>query len=64
LPIGKDEILKTFKPERSKIFIPTGIAPTDGVIVVGDIDPAFAEKKVIAISESLRILLTARNVLQ
>ena len=25
LPIGKDEILKTFKPETLKIFIKTGI---------------------------------------
>jgi zinc protease len=47
LPIGKDEILKTFKPETLKNFYKTWYRPNlVAVIVVGDIDPAEAEKKI------------------
>jgi len=47
LPIGKDEILKTFKPESLKNFYKTWYRPNlIAVIVVGDIDPAVAEKKI------------------
>jgi zinc protease len=46
IPIGKDEILKTFKPETLKSFYTSWYRPNlMAVIVVGDIDPAFAEKK-------------------
>ena len=49
LPIGKDEILKTFKPETLQSFYKTWYRPNlMAVIVVGDIDPAEAEKKIIA----------------
>ena len=49
LPIGKDDILKTFKPETLKIFTGSWYRPNlMAVIVVGDIDPAEAEKKIIA----------------
>ncbi len=44
LPIGKDEILKTFKPEVLKRFYKEWYRPDlMAVIVVGDIDPAEAE---------------------
>ena len=47
LPIGKDEILKTFKPETLKSFYKNWYRPNlIAVIVVGDIDPAEAEKKI------------------
>lgn len=47
LPIGKDDILKTFKPETLKSFYKTWYRPNlMAVIVVGDIDPAEAEKKI------------------
>jgi zinc protease len=47
LPIGKDEILKTFKPETLRSFYRTWYRPNLlAVIVVGDIDPADAEKKI------------------
>jgi zinc protease len=47
LPIGKDEILKTFKPELLQNFYKTWYRPNlVAVIVVGDIDPAEAEKKI------------------
>jgi zinc protease len=47
LPIGKDEILKTFKPETLKNFYKTWYRPNlVAVIVVGDIEPAEAEKKI------------------
>lgn len=49
LPIGKEDILKTFKPETLKNFYKTWYRPNlMAVIVVGDIDPAEAEKKIIA----------------
>ncbi|MEI9809329.1 MAG: insulinase family protein [Bacteroidota bacterium] len=49
LPIGKDDILKTFKPETLKSFYKTWYRPNQmAVMVVGDIDPAEAEKLVIA----------------
>lgn len=49
LPIGKDVILKTFKPETLKSFYKTWYRPNQmAVIVVGDIDPAEAEKLVTA----------------
>jgi zinc protease len=47
LPIGKEDILKTFKPETLKNFYKTWYRPNlMAVIVVGDIDPAEAEKKI------------------
>ena len=49
LPIGKDEILKNFKYETLKNFYTSWYRPNlMAVIVVGDIDPADAEKKIIA----------------
>ncbi len=49
LPIGKDNVLKTFKPETLKSFYKNWYRPNlMAVIVVGDIDPADAEKKIIA----------------
>src|SRR6187200_493630 len=49
LPIGKDEVLKTFKHETLKNFYRTWYRPNlIAVIVVGDIDPADAEKKIVA----------------
>mgnify|MGYP001563381630 CR=1 FL=1 len=49
LPIGKDEILKTFSPETLKSFYKNWYRPNlMAVIVVGDIDPVEAEKKIIA----------------
>jgi zinc protease len=49
LPIGKDEILKTFKPETLIGFYKNWYRPNNiAVAVVGDIDPAEAEKKIIA----------------
>src|SRR5687768_1440201 len=49
LPIGKDEILKNFKYETLKSFYTNWYRPNlMAVIVVGDIDPADAEKKIIA----------------
>src|SRR6476659_1848315 len=47
LPIGKDSILKTFKPATLESFYRQWYRPDlMAVIVVGDIDPAEAEKKV------------------
>ncbi|MES1222043.1 MAG: pitrilysin family protein, partial [Bacteroidota bacterium] len=49
LPIGKDSILKSFKPASLKKFYADWYRPNlMAVIVVGDIDPAVAEKKIIA----------------
>ncbi|MDP4263491.1 MAG: insulinase family protein [Bacteroidota bacterium] len=49
LPIGKDSIIKTFKPEALKSFYKTWYRPNEmAVMVVGDIDPAEAEKLIIA----------------
>jgi len=49
LPIGKDEILKSFNPETLKNFYRTWYRPAlMAVVVVGDVDPAEAEKKIIA----------------
>ncbi|MBI5857948.1 MAG: insulinase family protein [Sphingobacteriales bacterium] len=49
LPIGKENILKTFKPETLKSFYKNWYRPNlMAVIVVGDMDPAEAEKKIIA----------------
>jgi zinc protease len=49
LPIGKDEILKTFKPEALQSFYKTWYRPNQmAVMVVGDIDPATAEKLIVA----------------
>jgi zinc protease len=46
LPIGKDEVLKNFKPETLKNFYKNWYRPNlMAVIIVGDIDPAEAEKK-------------------
>ncbi len=45
LPIGKDDILKNFKPAALKRFYKTWYRPNlMSVVVVGDIDPAEAEK--------------------
>jgi zinc protease len=45
LPIGKESILKTFKPEVLRRFYKDWYRPDlMAVIVVGDIDPAYAEK--------------------
>ena len=47
LPIGKDETLKTFKPETLIKFYKNWYRPNlMAVIVVGDIDPVEAEKKI------------------
>src|SRR6478672_561719 len=47
LPIGKDSILKTFKPETLRAFYKQWYRPNlMAVVVVGDIDPAVAEKKI------------------
>lgn len=49
LPIGKDSILKSFRPEVLRKFYKDWYRPNlMAVIVVGDIDPAVAEKKIIA----------------
>ncbi len=49
LPIGTDQVLKTFKPETLKSFYKTWYRPNQmAVAVVGDIDPAEAEKLIIA----------------
>lgn len=49
LPIGTDEVLKTFKYETLKKFYTEWYRPNlMAVMVVGDIDPADAEKKIIA----------------
>ena len=55
LPIGKEEILKTFKPEAIKRFYKEWYRPDlMAVIVVGDIDPAQAEKMIRAHFEKLK----------
>ena len=47
LPIGTDDVLKNFKHETLKNFYKTWYRPNlIAVIVVGDIDPAAAEKKI------------------
>jgi len=49
LPIGKDQTLRTFKPETLTSFYKNWYRPNlIAVMVVGDIDPAEAEKKIIA----------------
>ena len=48
LPIGKDEILKNFKHETLKNFYNNWYRPNlMAVIIVGDIDPVDAEKRII-----------------
>ncbi|HTQ64830.1 MAG TPA: insulinase family protein [Puia sp.] len=48
IPIGKDSIIRNFKPETLKRFYKTWYRPNlMAVIVVGDIDPAKAEKEII-----------------
>jgi zinc protease len=55
LPIGKEEILKTFKPEAIKRFYKTWYRPDlMAVIVVGDLDPVEAEKMVKTHFEKLK----------
>ena len=47
LPIGQVDILKTFKPEVIKRFYEDWYRPNlMAVIVVGDIDPAEAERQI------------------
>jgi len=47
LPIGTDEVLKTFKPETLNSFYKQWYRPNlMAVVVVGDIDPALAEAKI------------------
>ena len=49
LPIGKDSILKTFKPASLQRFYKTWYRPNlEAVIVVGDIDPKIVEQQIIA----------------
>jgi zinc protease len=49
IPIGKDSILKSFSPATLQRFYKTWYRPNlMAVVVVGDIDPALAEKKIIA----------------
>lgn len=49
LPIGTDSILKNFKPATLERFYRTWYRPNlMAVIVVGDIDPAEMEKKIVA----------------
>jgi len=49
LAIGKEDILKTFKPGTLKQFYKTWYRPNEmAVIVVGDINPAAAEKMIVA----------------
>lgn len=49
IPIGKDSILKTFSPATLQRFYKQWYRPDlMAVVVVGDIDPAVAEKKIIA----------------
>jgi zinc protease len=48
LPIGKDDTLKSFKPKTLKRFYKNWYRPDlEAVIVIGDIDPAFAEQEII-----------------
>lgn len=55
LPIGKDDILKSFKYDAIKRFYKDWYRPDlMAVIVVGDIDPADAEKKIKAHFEKLK----------
>lgn len=47
LPIGTDDVLKNFKHETLKAFYKNWYRPNNmAVIVVGDMDPADAEKKI------------------
>jgi zinc protease len=47
IPIGKDSILKNFKPATLERFYRQWYRPNlMAVVVVGDIDPAFAEQKI------------------
>lgn len=55
IPIGKPEILKTFKPDVIKRFYADWYRPSlMSVVVVGDIDPAEAEKLVVKHFEKLK----------
>src|SRR5579871_3032189 len=55
LPIGKEDILKNFKYDAIKRFYRDWYRPDlMAVVVVGDIDPADAEKKIISHFEKLK----------
>jgi zinc protease len=55
LPIGKEDILKNFKPEVLKRFYKTWYRPDlMAVIVVGDLDPAAAEQMIKSHFEKLK----------
>lgn len=61
LPIGKPEILKTFKPETIKRFYADWYRPDlMAVVVVGDVDPAVAESLVRKHFEKLKNPAKAR----
>ena len=63
LPIGKEEILKSFKYDAVKRFYKDWYRPNlMAVVVVGDIDPAEAEKKIKAHFEKLNAQSIARSV--
>lgn len=62
LPIGKDEILKGFKPETIKRFYKDWYRPDlMAVFVVGDIDPALGEKMIRTHFEKLKNPLAPRK---
>ncbi len=55
LPIGKEDVLKTFKPEELRKFYKDWYRPNlMAIVVVGDIDPAVAEAKIISHFSALK----------
>jgi zinc protease len=62
LPIGKEDILKTFKPDQLRKFYKDWYRPNlMAIVVVGDIDPAEAEAKIIAHFSSLKNPINERT---